>query len=148
VYQENPVPKPPQPAKSHVTTQERIKRWERFRVLPPAEYDHPYPGNLQIFYVDAETMQFVCPKTPYPVTLACAQRFAPDASAPLGSCHITLALDAIRKSFWTEEIILRHEMGHCNGFSNDHRGARAMTAEEISYYSELEKNKEIRTTQR
>jgi hypothetical protein len=106
--------------------------WARYAVLPPVEFDKPYEGELQIFRVEAERIPYVCPKTSYPLTLGCAVRFNPDPDAPLGSCHIVLAPDdVINATNWTPEIVLRHEIGHCNGWTNEHKGARRLAADDV-----------------
>jgi hypothetical protein len=99
---------------------ERAAFWQRTAILPPEEYDYPYEGHLEIFRVEAERIPYVCPKTLYPLTLGCSIRFKPDPGAPLGSCHIVLALDdVINRTNWTPKIVLRHEVGHCNGWSKE-----------------------------
>jgi len=102
-----------------------INHWKRWQVLPPAQYDHPYAGQLQIFEIENEQMPYICPKTLWPITLACSRRFAD------GWCHITLAPDAIAKSGWPYEVVLRHEIGHCNGWSGDHKGQRPLNKNEM-----------------
>jgi hypothetical protein len=38
--------------------------------------------------------------------------------------------ELIKAAEWTAEIVRRHEIGHCNGFPSDHRGARPLTPSE------------------
>ena len=95
--------------------------------LPPVEYDHPYSGKLVVVKVSKrDLLQFLCtndkvldPQGPrvcnakgcLPI-LACAPH---DAT----SCMIVLG-----PGTWTDERVWRHEMGHCNGWPGDHKGAR------------------------
>jgi hypothetical protein len=93
--------------------------------LPPVEYDRPYQGQLTIARGDARTMQAICPKTTFPVTLGCAIRYR-----EANICHIYIADDEILKAAgWSYEIVLRHEEGHCNGWPADHRGGRPSVAQ-------------------
>jgi hypothetical protein len=60
-----------------------------------------------------------CPPSAFPYHLGCG---GPRSS---GECHILRADDeTIRKHGWTPEIVLRHEIGHCNGWRGHHPGAR------------------------
>jgi hypothetical protein len=106
------------------------------RPLPPLEYDHAFNGPTIIIRGDATLMKQLCPATRFPITLGC-QRFLVDARdvvtpTPLGkTCIIIVAKDEILQAQgWTYEIVKRHERGHCNGFSHDHRGARPLGAPE------------------
>jgi hypothetical protein len=94
-------------------------------VLPPAEYDHPYKGVLKIKTV--RDVRAACPDLP-PLPFGrqyrgCAMRVRNVVPSPY--CTIYLLSDAeIRKSGSTRELTLRHEIGHCNGWSKDHKGGR------------------------
>jgi hypothetical protein len=86
-------------------------------VIPPLEYDHPYNGKV---IVERSTSQAEirsrCDPSTFPYHLGCS-RLRPDG------CYILLADDEfIRKHGWTSDIVLRHEIGHCNGWPGDHRG--------------------------
>jgi len=82
--------------------------------LPPLEYDHPYEGRLTVTRGDKALMGQLCPKT----ALGCARRYS-------DSCSIVIATDEIIKAVgWTTEIVLRHEIGHCNGWPPSHVDAR------------------------
>jgi hypothetical protein len=95
--------------------------------LPPVEYDHPYSGKLLVVTISKrDLLQFLCsndkvldPRKPRvcdakgcSTMLACA----PNNGT---SCMIVLG-----PGTWTDERVLRHEIGHCNGWPADHRGAR------------------------
>jgi hypothetical protein len=97
-----------------------LKHW---LVLPPAEYDRLFTGKLQEIRVPPETMRAICPKTPMPLTLACAY-----PTRDQSECLIIMVSDEIiRAAGWDPKIVRRHEIGHCNGFPADHRGMRPVT---------------------
>jgi hypothetical protein len=86
-------------------------------VLPPVEYDHPYKGRLVVTRADRSGIRKSCPNTFFP-PLGCAYRHAT-------SCKVVLATDElIRAAGEDPDIVWRHEIGHCNGWPTDHRGAR------------------------
>jgi hypothetical protein len=93
------------------------------RILPPEMYDRPYEGGL-IFRrgADEAEMTILCPKTPafgYP-RLGCSYRWQ-------GTCVVAMATDAmIRAAGHSPMIVLRHELGHCNGWPSTHEGARSL----------------------
>jgi hypothetical protein len=93
-------------------------------VLPPPEYDHHYEGDLTIKLVDSvEHLAIVC-KWPEvrPNSLGCA-------TVRSDHCIIYLVQDDVaRERGWNNGIILRHELGHCNGWPADHPGARGFPA--------------------
>jgi hypothetical protein len=91
-----------------------------YAVLPPAEYDKPFGGKLTEIRVGPGIMRAMCPKTQYDPTLACAY-----TTSDRSECVVIMVSDElIRARGWTPEIVRRHEVGHCNGFPADHRGAR------------------------
>jgi hypothetical protein len=68
--------------------------------------------------------------------MACAFKSAgTPPGKPSGYCRIIIANDDLLHDrvkalgFWDFEIILRHEIGHCNGWDGDHKGARHAEAE-------------------
>jgi hypothetical protein len=70
-------------------------------------------------------MQEACPKTPFPITLGCAQRYT--KAGQNYSCTVYVAQDDILKpTEWTYQTILRHETGHCNGWPANHPGMRTV----------------------
>jgi hypothetical protein len=90
-------------------------------ILPLAEYDHYYEGDLTIKMVATlEELRAIC-QMDQPQLLACTLR-------NLNSCVIVLVNDEVmRKRSWTTGMLLRHEMGHCNGWPGDHPGERAIS---------------------
>jgi hypothetical protein len=91
--------------------------------LPPLEYDRPYSGTLTIERGDKDFMEKNCPKSPlFVIPVACAY-FPNGPSVP--QCHIIIANDDILKQMQRPyNLVLRHEVGHCNGWPKDHVGAR------------------------
>jgi hypothetical protein len=78
--------------------------------LPPPEYDKPYTGKLTKRFAPLADIPKLCGG---PGKFACA-RVGSDACdiviAELGGT-ITLAL---------QNVLIRHELGHCNGWPGDH----------------------------
>src|SRR5262245_40175826 len=97
-------------------------------VLPPPHYDLPYYGKLIIVRESEERMKQLCPKSMFPVTVACSVRYN-DGKA----CLIVIGDDKlISRLPWPYQAYLRHEIGHCNGWPADHRGARPLPPEMIA----------------
>jgi hypothetical protein len=92
-------------------------------VIPPEEYDHAFNGEVKIWReASQEVIKSKCPASIFPYHLGCGGKRAN------GECHILMADDATIKHYgWTPEIVLRHEVGHCNGWPVNHPGARAAT---------------------
>jgi hypothetical protein len=89
-------------------------------ILPPAEYDHDYAGDLTIRIVDTLNELYVLCSQKNSSMLACARRNTQ-------SCLITMVNDKIMRSRgYTTGILLRHEIGHCNGWGADHAGMRPL----------------------
>ena len=86
--------------------------------LPPVEFDHPYAGQLNVTkWNDYSLIRFICKYTP--TSIACSYRTYNTATGAPISCLIMLGPKA-----HDDERALRHEMGHCNGWSGKHEGAR------------------------
>lgn len=92
-------------------------------ILPPEQYDHFYDGDLTIKIVpDLVSLNAACSIDPdkQPNVLACAWHNAK-------SCVIYMVDDRVmREKGWNTGILLRHEIGHCNGWPGDHPGRRAL----------------------
>lgn len=108
--QQSPAPAVPAPT----------KKPQEFFILPPVEYDRNYEGDLTIKMVESvEELRDACGLTD-PQILGCSIR-TPTA------CLIILVPDYVmRKRSWTSGLILRHEIGHCNGWPGDHNGQRSV----------------------
>ena len=104
--------------------------------MPPLAFDYPYTGNLEVVRGNAGLMKEKCTayKGEYgPVAIGCAisrrlEKDPPDAPAVF--CIIYIAEDSIlAKDRWSYADLLRHEMGHCNGWHGpEHAGKRPSTA--------------------
>jgi hypothetical protein len=96
---------------------EHLKIKAVHNILPPAEFDHVYIGTVRINQLqDIEHAKRHGCIGVRPV--ACATVYA-------GVCVIWMIPDdQIRANGLAPEIVLRHEMGHCNGWGADHAGAR------------------------
>jgi len=92
-----------------------------YKIFPPAQFDHYYEGDLTIKIVNSlEELHEIC-RIDNPKLLACSQRNQ-------SSCVIVLVKDEImRQRMWTTGMLLRHEIGHCNGWSADHEGERSIS---------------------
>jgi hypothetical protein len=92
------------------------------KILPPEQFDHYYDGDLTIVMVKTiEELLILCNVT-NPNTLACSIR-AYDGK----SCVIVMVEDEMmRRRAWTTGLLLLHEMGHCNGWTQAHEGQRSV----------------------
>ena len=92
-------------------------RTPKYFILPPVEYDHYYEGDLTIQIVQTlDELRTACGKP----TLACAFPFEK-------SCVIIMVDDVVmRTRGWNTGVVLRHEIGHCNGWPEDHPGQREL----------------------
>jgi len=81
-------------------------RAEQEKLLPPAEYDYHYEGILFVHRAPMDKMD--C----NPKRLACAKVWQ---DKPI--CSIWIASDDDLKRYgYDYDIVLRHELGHCNGW--------------------------------
>jgi hypothetical protein len=86
-------------------------------MLPPPEFDHEYKGRLTILKEpDYSLVQYVCKDVPN--AIACNFRTFDSISGATISCLIMLGPLAHENA-----EVLRHEMGHCNGWPGDHPDA-------------------------
>jgi|SRR5215467_5599230 len=91
------------------------------RILPPPEYDHYYEGDLTIEVKDTLEELYNACNNNNPILLGCSYRYAKN-------CVIYLASDKLmRKRGWNSGLLLRHEMGHCNGWPGDHPAERSVS---------------------
>jgi len=87
--------------------------------LPPAEFDHEYVGRLTVLKEPTYNfIRHVCRDTT-PNAIACSYRTFDSVTGQNISCLIMLGPDVHEN-----EQVLQHEIGHCNGWSNDHERAR------------------------
>lgn len=87
---------------------------------PPARYDHAYTGKLLLKKLPQASMQKACRQlfakyglrdTTSMQQHGCAKSF-PDR------CIVIITDEAYMGA--TPEAVLRHELGHCNGWSGEH----------------------------
>jgi len=110
VPQPSPPPAPP------------LVPWNKTKILPPEEFDHPYPGELRITRVESEDhMRALCKGVIFMTNRAvgCNVRFGDQV------CIVFIGTDDLLATVGLDyETTLRHEIGHCNGWPGDHPGAR------------------------
>lgn|SRR5262249_6737494 len=82
--------------------------------LPPAQYDKPFEGQLEIQrFSSSEDLLRICKGEG--IGVACSARLADGTK-----CWMFIATDKIiEKRGYTLAIVLRHELGHCNGWKHD-----------------------------
>jgi hypothetical protein len=86
--------------------------------MPPPQYDHPYSGKLTIQLVNTqEDVRQMCSNNVYP-SIACAITQGDACTI------IRLRSKDIEDLGWNVKMVERHEVGHCNGWPADHKGAR------------------------
>jgi hypothetical protein len=91
--------------------------WPRV-ALPPPEFDHPYSGKLTVLKEDNYVfIRHVCNDVPN--AIACSFRTYDSVSGETLSCLIMLGPET-----WEDARVMKHEIGHCNGWGNDHKGGR------------------------
>jgi hypothetical protein len=108
-----PTPKP----RPVVQQAEEIKR-QRL-ILPPLEYDHDYQGEVRVVRTPEEFRNFFVCRMQTHTPLGCARVNGRD-----GVCTVFIAPDDVLARYGdTYSDVLRHEIGHCNGWAN-HEGIR------------------------
>lgn len=90
---------------------------------PPARYDHAYKGELTLRHLPPDQVYPVCAKMlaeangtdkgTYPGMRGCSVR-----SENGTKCNVVVVDRVWKKA--TPEAILRHELGHCNGWPFEH----------------------------
>ena len=96
--------------------------WSLVPILPPVEYDHPYSGQLTITRLKTEDEvreRCIGATFNFGRAVGCNLRYVN------WRCDIFIASDEVLATVGLDyETTLRHEIGHCNGWPGDHRGAR------------------------
>lgn len=82
--------------------------------LPPARYDHPYNGMVIERVMAFDELQSFCSRG---IKLEKGSFFL-GCSYKLGSVCMIFLLD--QPAIGSTDIIRRHEIGHCNGWSGNH----------------------------
>src|SRR5262249_24629252 len=101
----------------HVLTDDDIWAFQTnlqmLKTLPPVEYDHPYAGDLYI--LDGKS------RCTTDINIACAE--------PHDTwCLISYQKEQVIRWSWTINLVIKHEIAHCNGWSGHHEGARLYEA--------------------
>jgi hypothetical protein len=120
-------PKIPESVNQWNCRRESMRSPQYRNVLPPAAFDKSYKGKLTVVRVNTEKeVSAVCAATWLPYKLGCATHSGPQTKdGAWAACRVIIAADdIIREAGYTPEIVLRHELGHCNGWPGDHKGAR------------------------
>src|SRR5262245_55592308 len=101
------------------------------RLLPPEEYDHPYQGLLKLTREDDErVLTWLCDGH-----IACARARdlcdrMPECPNDLRwrfKCVVVMGSDKINRALGADPVVVyRHEVGHCNGWPDNHAGARML----------------------
>jgi len=82
-----------------------------FAQMPPARYDHKFPGNLTVLRLDRVETVKRCGSTPslFRIVFGCALVMTK-----------TRCVVVVSDASWHPEVTLRHEIAHCNGWPRDH----------------------------
>jgi hypothetical protein len=109
-------------------------REARKYILPPVRFDKPPPDGVDVTEQVAKSGAEIrkrCPDVKFEpgFDLACSRimRFY-DATGEVTKVFCTIHIvgdNVIRAAGYEPDNIRRHEIGHCNGWPPDHRGARA-----------------------
>jgi hypothetical protein len=92
------------------------------RGLPPALYDRPYKGRVSVEVVtDRVALRAACKGVSMTADACVLAPFGAD-----GHCRIV-----VTKRHAGNELLMRHEYGHCNGWPSDHPGMRPYPQVEI-----------------
>jgi hypothetical protein len=81
-------------------------------ILPPAEFDRPYDGELIITRPHWQEVSRLCGKTH---AIGCTH--GRETHLPY-RCYVAIAPDDELMG-WDYAYVLRHEIGHCNGWRHD-----------------------------
>ncbi|RWN59629.1 hypothetical protein [Mesorhizobium sp.] len=88
---------------------------------PPVRFDHQYSGKLTVRYLPQKQVVAACEKLFAAYKIAAKPSFTQrGCSAVTGKTSCTVIV--IDKTFGlaTPKAVLRHEIGHCNGWSASH----------------------------
>jgi len=95
--------------------------FDRIIIFAPVEYDHAYHGHLKVRYLSADEMKKACPPNHLGQRLACAYPNYPKQ----GSCMVFMGpAEEIEAAGYSDSLAMRHEIGHCNGWSAKHERMR------------------------
>jgi hypothetical protein len=110
-----------------LSAQAASKKW--IAMLPPLKYDYLYQGQLTIARGILAVMNAVCAEVKlakFALPYACSRiyrRTNTPKEAPADICHVFIAEDnLLLPAGWIYKDVLRHELGHCNGWGGHDRG--------------------------
>lgn len=88
--------------------------------IPPARYDHPYPGRLTIHKIPQPQLKAACNAlfTRHDVPDKAIGDMRGCSAQRANRCEI-IAVDRTYKGA-TPQAVVRHETGHCNGWPSNH----------------------------
>ena len=88
---------------------------EHLTIFPPAQYDKPYDGELEIRrFSTEEELRRACHDSSI---IVCTARTSNR------HCHLFIVTDDILKAKgFNYALALRHELAHCNGWPKNHEG--------------------------
>ena len=102
------------------------------RILPPAEFDHEFNGAVVVTRVDEQGIKAQCPKT-----------FTGCSFSKGETCYVWIVYDDILNyQRYSYDVVLRHEISHCNGWKHDEQGKTIekmqikdkLSAEQVEYF--------------
>jgi hypothetical protein len=104
-------------------------------MLPPDKYDVPYTGSLKIWITPLPVIEYFCRGASH---ISCAWPGVKECRMLIlqpvaeGKRFDTLDVDgkAVANVKGNLALALRHELGHCNGWPNDHPDGRKTSFEE------------------
>ena len=84
------------------------------QMLPPKEFDYPYEGELTVNRLSRKQIQMQCwsaRSTSTTMLLACSRAYTSTR------CEVwMMAKDDLDQLGWSDDIVMRHELAHCNGW--------------------------------
>jgi hypothetical protein len=86
------------------------------QMLPPKEFDHHYDGELNLTYLSEKEIQVKCwpARRTSTMLIACTRAYTIPKR-----CEVwMMAKDDLDRLGWNHEIIMRHELAHCNGWKH------------------------------
>jgi hypothetical protein len=96
-------------------------------LLPPLEDDYPYRGTLTIVRDEKDFPWFAdCPGVPTRRPAGCTMKWHRADGSLEPRCHVYIAPDEVLNAYgFPYPSVLRHEVGHCNGWGRDHKSGRS-----------------------
>jgi len=106
---------------------ERLQQIGSPFLLPPIQYDRPYDRALLVIEVDLKALVTIADQISCTVACVyCGESATNVCAEGIGCTIIHAPEDDIVRQGMTLAIVMRHEIGHCNGWPADHRGGRGI----------------------